>query len=202
MGSEWVRKSIKDAISRSGLKNENGNDYKFTPHDFRRLFATSALASGLPIHILARLMGHQNIATTQGYAAIHDEDTLRHFRSFLDRRRALRPADDYLEPSETEIHEFHEHFKKRKVELGSCGRAYGTPCIHEHACIRCPMLRPDPTQRRRLEELIEALEERKNEAEQRGWLGELEGIEISINAAREKLSQMMRQVSLGMPVIP
>lgn len=64
------------------------------------------------------------------------------------------------------------------------------------------MLRPDPTQRRRLEELIEALEERKNEAEQRGWLGELEGIEISINAAREKLSQMMRQVSLGMPVIP
>jgi hypothetical protein len=38
--------------------------------------------------------------------------------------------------------------------------------------------------------------------ELRGWLGELEGIEISLNAAREKLSQMVRQVSLGMPAVP
>jgi integrase len=202
MSPAWVRIAIKDAVRRAGIKDENGNDYKFTPHDFRRLFATSALSAGLPIHILAKLMGHQNISTTQGYAAIHDEETLRHFRSFLDRRRALRPTDDYLEPTEAEISEFHEHFKKRKVELGSCGRAYGTPCIHEHACIRCPMLRPDPTQQPRLEELIEALEDRKVEAEQRGWLGELEGIEISLNAAQEKLSQMVRQVSLGIPAVP
>ena len=201
MSPEWARISIKDAINRSGLRDENGNEYKFTPHDFRRLFATAALASGLPIHILAKLMGHQSISTTQGYAAIYDEDTFRHFRSFLERRRALRPADDYLEPTETEIREFHEHFKKRKVELGSCGRAYGTPCIHEHACIRCPLLRPDPKQRSRLEELVEALEERKIEAGRRGWLGELEGIEISLSAAREKLEQMARQVSLGMPTV-
>ncbi|UTT69362.1 hypothetical protein NMQ03_19590 [Arthrobacter sp. DNA4] len=64
------------------------------------------------------------------------------------------------------------------------------------------MLRPDPTQRARLEELIEALRIRKIEAEDRGWLGELEGIEISLEAAQEKISQMVRQVSLGMPVVP
>ncbi|NHW48711.1 site-specific integrase [Paenarthrobacter sp. MSM-2-10-13] len=202
MSPEWARIAIKDAINRSGLRDENGDEYKFTPHDFRRLFATSALAAGLPIHILAKLMGHQNISTTQGYAAVHDEDTHRHFRGFLDRRRALRPAEDYLEPTEAEINEFHEHFKKRKVELGSCGRAYKTPCIHEHACIRCPVLRPDPAQRPRLKELIEALEDRKMEAEQRGWLGELEGIDISLNAAREKLARMARQVSLGVPSFP
>ena len=39
-----------------------------------------------------------------------------------------------------EWEEFEEHFDKRKVELGTCGRPYGTPCAHEHACIRCPML--------------------------------------------------------------
>lgn len=202
MSPGWVRVAIREAITRAGLKDGNGAEYKFTPHDFRRLFATSALSSGLPIHILAKLMGHQSISTTQGYAAIHDEETLRHFRSFVDRRRALRPADDYLEPSDAEIHDFHEHFKKRKVELGSCGRAYGTPCIHEHACIRCPVLRPEPSQRPRLEELMEALHDRKIEAEQRGWLGELEGIEISLNAARDKLKQMTRQVSLGLPTVP
>jgi integrase len=196
-----VRSLILDAVVRAGIVDDEGKPYKFTPHDFRRLFATSALASGLPIHILAKLMGHQNIVTTQGYAAVYDEDTFRHFRSFLDRRRALRPSDDYSEPSREEVDDFHQHFEKRKVELGTCGRAYGTPCIHEHACIRCPMLRPDPKQRPRLEELIEALYERKREAQERGWLGELEGIEISLAASQDKLLRMGRQVSLGIPAL-
>ncbi|WP_133163811.1 tyrosine-type recombinase/integrase [Cryobacterium zongtaii] len=196
-----VRSLIVNAVVRAGIIDDAGQPYKFTPHDFRRLFATSALASGLPIHILAKLTGHQNIVTTQGYAAVYDEDTFRHFRSFLDRRRALRPSDDYSEPSRQEIDEFHQHFEKRKVELGTCGRAYGTPCVHEHACIRCPMLRPDPEQRPRLEELIEALDDRKREARNRGWLGELEGIEISLTAAQAKLRQMEQQVSLGIPTL-
>jgi integrase len=108
-----VRIAIRSAVARAGLRDEAGAEYRFTPHDFRRLFATSALAAGLPIHILAKVMGHQNIVTTQGYAAIHDEETFRHFRSFVDRRRALRPREDYLEPSSEEIQEFHDHFKKR-----------------------------------------------------------------------------------------
>jgi hypothetical protein len=53
-----------------------------------------------------------------------------------------------------------------------------------------------------LEELIEALKNRKIEAEERGWFGELEGIEISLNAARDKLAEMSMQVSLGLPAFP
>jgi hypothetical protein len=30
-----------------------------------------------------------------------------------------------------EWREFEEHFEKRKLELGTCGRPYGTPCAHE-----------------------------------------------------------------------
>jgi integrase len=43
---------------------------RFTPHDFRRIFATEALGSGPPPHIVQVLMGHASSATTQGYAAI------------------------------------------------------------------------------------------------------------------------------------
>jgi hypothetical protein len=42
-------------------------DIKFSPHDFRRLFATELVNSGLPIHIGATLLGHLNIQTTRGY---------------------------------------------------------------------------------------------------------------------------------------
>jgi len=45
------------------------------------------------------------------------------------------------------------NFELRKVALSVCTRDYGTPCIHEHACVRCPQLRPDPAQMPRLEEI-------------------------------------------------
>ncbi|CAM5681453.1 hypothetical protein SGLAM104S_06254 [Streptomyces glaucescens] len=31
--------------------------------------------------------------------------------------------------------ELYEHFDKHRVELGFCGRPYGTPCQHEHVCL-------------------------------------------------------------------
>jgi hypothetical protein len=63
------------------------------------------------------------------------------------------------------------------------------------------MLRPDPAQRPRLEEIIANLNARLTEAHERGWLGEAEGIEVSIAAAQDKLARMSRLVSLGIPTI-
>ncbi|MFJ4777847.1 tyrosine-type recombinase/integrase [Streptomyces sp. NPDC088762] len=49
-------------------------DTKFSPHDFRRLFATDIVNGGLPIHVGAALLGHLNLQTTQGYVAVFAED--------------------------------------------------------------------------------------------------------------------------------
>ncbi|WP_053715575.1 tyrosine-type recombinase/integrase [Saccharothrix sp. NRRL B-16348] len=97
------------------------------------LFATELVNSGLPIHIGAALLGHLNIQTTRGYVAVFDEDIVRHYVAFLNYRRELRPIEEYRDATNEELAEFDEHFDKRKVELGSCGRPYGTPCQHEHA---------------------------------------------------------------------
>lgn len=59
---------------------------------------------------------------------------MRTYRSFLDRRRADRPQEEYREPTKQEWRDFQKHFELRKVSLGTCGRPYGTPCKHEHAC--------------------------------------------------------------------
>jgi len=64
---------------------------------------------------------------------VYDQDVIDHHRAFIARRRALRPSEEYRQPTEAEWDEFLGHFEKRKVELGVCGRAYGTPCQHEHA---------------------------------------------------------------------
>src|SRR5208282_1612061 len=107
-------------------------------------FATEALRSGLPPHIAAKILGHADLGTTMGYAAIYSEDVVAHHRAFIARRRALRPGEEYRDLTPEEWDQFLHHFELRKVALGVCTRDFGTPCVHEHSCVRCPQLRPDP----------------------------------------------------------
>jgi hypothetical protein len=187
-----VRTLLTRALARSGITDAAGQPLRYTPHDFRRMFATEAVTGGLPIHIAARVLGHANINTTQSYTAVYQDELIRAYRAFVDRRRAVRPSDEYREPTEAEWAEFQQHFHLRKVELGDCGRPYGTPCAHEHACVRCPMLRVDPRQRARLIEIVRNLAERIREAKANGWHGEVEGLTVSLTAAEAKLAGLDR----------
>jgi hypothetical protein len=85
--------------------------------------------------------------------------------------------------TDAEWAEFEQHFDKRKVELGQCGRPYATPCEHEHACIRCPILRIDPKMIDRLDEIHTDLLARRDHAQTQGWLGEIQGIDLTLRYA-------------------
>jgi integrase len=202
-----VNRLLNAALARAGIEDAAGQPLHYTPHDFRRMFTTEAVTGGLPVHIAAKILGHRSIATTESYLAVFQDELICTYRAFLDKRRALRPEAEYREPTAGEWREFEEHFEKRKLGLGTCGRPYGTPCQHEHACIRCPMLRPDPAARGRLADIISNLTDRIAEARINGWAGEVEGLRISLNAARAKLAALDRTArntapgtaDLGMP---
>ncbi|MFI6079276.1 tyrosine-type recombinase/integrase [Actinoplanes sp. NPDC051343] len=192
-------------MTRTGLRDLTGQPLHVTPHDFRRMFATEAVTGGLPVHIAAKILGHHHLTTTQAYLAVFQDDLIRTYRGFLDRRRAVRPEAEYRQPTDDEWREFHEHFQLRKLELGTCGRPYGTPCKHEHACIRCPMLNVNPKMLARLAELEEDLHARRTRAETEGWFGEIEGLDLTLRFLADKRQQAIRlgqvtgTVGLGMP---
>ena len=178
----------------------------FTPHDFRRLLATDLVNNGLPIHIGAALLGHLNLQTTRGYVAVFNEDVVRHYQEFLGRRRQVRSADEYRPVTGAEWAGFEEHFDRRKVELGGCARPYGTPCQHEHACLRCPMLNINPKMLPRLDEIESDLLARRARAEHEGWLGEVEGIDLTLTFLRQKREETQRlariaPIGTGTPVV-
>jgi hypothetical protein len=136
--------------------------------------------------------------------AVFDEEVVRHYQSHLARRRVMRPQEEYRPVTDTEWQEFEEHFDKRKLELGNCGRPYATPCSHEHACIRCPMLRIDPNMLDRLAEIETDLHARRKRAEEEGWLGEIDGLDLTLNYLRHKRDDARRiarvgPVQIGMP---
>lgn len=197
-----LREIFQQALAESGIRGADGQPLIFTPHDFRRIFVTDTIMNGLPPHIAQIICGHHSINTTMGYKAIYPAEAIEAHRAFIARRRTARPSEEYRTPTDAEWDEFLAHFEKRKLSIGTCARAFATPCIHEHACIRCPMLRPDPAQQTRLQDIHDNLLARITEAEHQGWLGEIEGLTVSLAGAREKLSQLNQQqraITLGMP---
>jgi hypothetical protein len=68
------------------------------------------------------------------------------------------------------------------------------------------MLRIDPSQQHRLEEIRDNLQARIAEADREGWTGEAEGLRVSLDAASNKIAQAdltavrrAEHVSLGIP---
>jgi hypothetical protein len=210
IGMRVLYRLLNDTLERAGLVDRAGQPLRYTPHDFRRIFATDAVTGGLPVHIAARILGHHHLSTTQAYLAVFQAELIRSYRAYLGNRRAMRPTAEYREPTAEEWTEFQKHFELRKVELGTCGRPYASPCQHEHACIRCPMLRVSPAQRARLIEIARNLADRIEEAKANGWLGEVQGLQVSLEHARQKLASLERlarngnttgPVDIGIPVV-
>jgi len=202
----YIKRRLETTATVAGLTVSTGEPLTFTPHDMRRIFTTEALQNGLPPHICQLILGHKNLNTTMGYNTVYPEKVITGHRAFLARRRQLRPAEEYRTPTDAEWEEFLGHFERRKVALGDCGRAYGTRCIHEMACERCSLLRIDPAQRPRLIIICDSLTARVAEAREQGWLGELEGLQVSLAAVREKLQALDARTTrqpavtdLGMP---
>lgn len=204
-----IRRFLNHLLTLTDLTDNTGQPLQYQPHDFRRIFVTDAIMSGLPPHIAQIICGHGNINTTVSYKAIYPEEAIEAHRAFIARRRSLRPSEEYRTPTSEEWEDFLGHFERRKLSIGTCGRAFGSACIHEHACIRCSMFRPDPDQRPRLAEIHDNLSDRIEEAKREGWLGDVEGLEVSRVGAAQKLAQLdadvarkQQAIHLGMPLFP
>jgi len=210
LGARFVAQLLDEALAHTGLTDPTDEPLHFTPHDFRRMFITDAILNGLPPHIAQVIAGHRDIGVTMGYKAVYPDEAITAHLAFIARRRKLRPTEEYRQPTDEEWQQFLGHFERRKVSVGTCGRAFSTPCIHEHACVRCSLLWPDPNQRARLTEIRDNLTARIAEAQREGWLGEVEGLQVSLAGAEDKLAQIERRLNttteiptdLGIPTLP
>ncbi len=192
ISSGTVRNWLAEAANTARLCDVDGRPLAFSPHDFRRVFLTDAVRTGLPIHIAAQLAGHDDLNTTRRYAATYPTEVIEHYQRFIARRRAERPIEEYQEPTAEELAEFGEHFGRRRVELGDCVRPYGTGCTHEHACIRCSFLQIDPSQAERLSYIEADINERIATARDNAWLCDVEQLQLTLGHLKDKQDQIQQ----------
>lgn len=65
------------------LKKRSGLECSVYPHKFRRTCATMALKRGMPIEQVSKMLGHENISTTQIYLDLNEEELERAHRKYV-----------------------------------------------------------------------------------------------------------------------
>ncbi len=73
---DTLKRSWRTIITRAGLTAvtnlEDGTTSEFRIHDLRHNFGTMAVEAGVALEVIAGLLGHSQISTTQRYAHVHD----------------------------------------------------------------------------------------------------------------------------------
>ena len=144
-----------------------------------------------------------------GYKAVYPEEAINGHRAFLARRRALRPSRGIprcrpMRNGRSSSATSHAARSRSATAAGPTAPAASTSTAASGA--RCYAL--DPAQRPRLADLRDNLQARIDEAQREGWLGEAEGLKVSLAAARHKLAQLddlarrRSTIHLGMPGFP
>ena len=95
--------------------------------------------------------------------------------------RELASAADPVEAESTdeECDAFLAHFEKRKVSIGTCARAYATPCVHEHVPLTeivSGVLGSSRGQRSVIPRLVEAPAGRQRSLRVGAWPGSFTGM--------------------------
>jgi hypothetical protein len=185
------------ATSQAAHITAAGQPLDWRPHDFRRIFVTDAIRSGLP-------------RTSQPKPAdtplwMPRWDTLR------STPRTSSPITGHSShaagPNDPAKNTATSPTKNgtSSSPTSNCGKSRSEhaaattepPCAHENACVRCPLLRVDPAQMPRLKGIHANLLDRLREAKEQGWLSEVAAIETTLAAAAQKLASMRDLVTRG-----
>jgi integrase len=136
------------------LVGPDGGDYdraNITTYSFRHTYAQRHADAGTPVEVLAALMGHTKLSTTQGYYRV----THKRKRKAVDQLASLqvnrrgeraRPAVERL----LEAEHLRDAVGHVAVPFGICQeptnvRAHGQACPFRHRCFGCTHFRTDPS---------------------------------------------------------
>ena len=126
----------------TGLTEADGRPLRFTPHDFRRIFVTDAVLNGMPP--TSPSWSSDTPTSTPPWATRPSTPK----KSSPPTERSSpgggpRPRRNTAPPPTPNGRSFSATSSDERSPSG-LRPLLRTPCIHEHACIRCPLLRPIP----------------------------------------------------------
>ena len=131
-----------------GLHDESGQPVTVTGHQFRHTLGTRLINSGVPQHVVQKLLGHASPHMTSHYAKIHDATIREAFDRYQSQRVNIAGEPVSYDPgSPAASAEWVKHNLNRvrdSLPNGYCGRPAQQDCPHPNACLTCPDFQTTP----------------------------------------------------------
>jgi integrase len=125
-----------------GLHDEAGRPVHVTLHQLRHTFGTRLINSGVPQHVIQRLLCHASPEMTNFYAHLHDTTIRAEFERYCQTRVDIEGKLLGFDPdAATADAEWVKHRLSRAADAlpnGYCGRPPQQDCPHPNACLTCP----------------------------------------------------------------
>ena len=83
-----LRRHMKALAALAGIKDD------LCYHQSRHSFGTFLISADIPIESIAKMMGHSNIRTTQGYARITDDKISKDMDKLMERRKNISAGEN------------------------------------------------------------------------------------------------------------
>jgi len=136
------RAAFADWQTRIGLHDEAGKPVRVTLHQYRHTLGTRLINSGVPQHVVQRLLCHASPAMTAVYAQLHDSTIRAEFERYCQTRVDVEGRLLGFDPAAaTADAEWVKHRLARAADTlpnGHCGRPPQQDCPHPNACLTCP----------------------------------------------------------------
>ena len=130
------------------LRDDTGQPVRVTAHQFRHTLGTRLINTGVPQHVIQRLLGHASPQMTARYATLHDTTVRAAFDQYCQQRVNLAGERIAYDPdAPTAQAEWTKHNMARvqaSLPNGYCGRPPQQDCPHPNACLTCPDFQTTP----------------------------------------------------------
>ncbi|MCA1706118.1 MAG: tyrosine-type recombinase/integrase [Actinobacteria bacterium] len=134
--------------ARIDVRDEAGQQVRVHAHQFRHTVGTRLINSGVPQHVIQKLLGHASPRMTARYAQIHDHTIRDAFQRYCDQRvNTGGERLDFDPDALTADAEWVKHNLARvrdSLANGYCGRPPQQHCPHPNACLTCPDFQTTP----------------------------------------------------------
>ena len=139
---DTLRRAFTIWQQRIGLHDEAGRDVHVTIHQLRHSLGTRLINSGVPQHVIQRLLTHASPEMTAVYAHMHDSTIRAEFERYCQTRVDVEGRRLGFDPTAvTADAEWVKHRLARATDTlanGYCGRPPQQECPHPNACLTCP----------------------------------------------------------------
>jgi integrase len=130
------------------LRDQAGQQVRVTGHQFRHTLGTRLINSGVPQHVVQKLLGHASPNMTGHYAKVHDSTVREAFDRYQSQRVNIAGERVGYDPdSPTASAEWVKQNLNRvrdSLPNGYCARPAQQECPHPSACLTCPDFQTTP----------------------------------------------------------